>query len=280
MFFRLFKYDLKNGTKGCLKTYLISFFVFLISFFYYLAKQTAYIAAGGSPLLRRSYGDALLFIFGGMREFNPSVDTQFIFPALWMLICVLAVVLTVYYPTRDYSDTGMNILIRSESRLLWWLSKYLWAAFAVALFYLLAYLALFLLCLITDVPLTMRLSSNVNVLFDMHGGGLLHPHDLAVETMLLPPLVLIACNYIQMTLSLFIRPVFAFIISISILLSSAYYRNMLLIGNYAMPVRNNLFLEGSIDTATGILLCMILITLSVIIGSAKFRKTDILKKGE
>ena len=121
----------------------------------------------------------------------------------------------------------------------------------------------------------MRISPNVNMLFEMYDVRLLHPENLTAAILLMPPLMMIALCLVQMAVSLFIRPIFSYVLTVAIMLSSAYYLSPLLPGNYAMPVRSAEMIEGGVTLRSGCATCVLLIALSVLTGMIRFRRYDI-----
>ena len=122
--------------------------------------------------------------------------------------------ITLYYPFDDLEESGQNILIRSGGRQLWWLSKCLWNLTSVVVFFLLAWGVMVLGCLITGNSLSMEISpemSKILVLDPDNYPSL--PIHVIPQTFLLMPLVVAAINLLQMTVSLFVKPLISFIIN-------------------------------------------------------------------
>lgn len=108
-FFKLCKYDLKNGMfKEGIKylACVVLFLGFCIGFIY----------TKGKDLGARTFGDFLFFITAGMEEYIPMPGNIFMFPALWMLMILAPLYITLYYPFYDLTAYGKNVLINSKSR--------------------------------------------------------------------------------------------------------------------------------------------------------------------
>ena len=278
MFFKLLKYDVRTGIAGRLQTFIAPAILYVLAFINYLIRVDSYTRRSGASRLGRSLGDALLFIYGGMKEYDPTVERRFIFPALWMLVYLLLAYIVLYYPYRDIEETGQNILIRTGGRGGWWLSKCLWSMLTVLLYCLLGWGLTLVGCVIVRIPLTMQISPNINVLFEMSGGSLLHPEKMTVEILLLPMLAMAAICLLQMTLALFIRPVYCYMCTVAILLAGTYYMHPWLIGNYAMPLRSGRMIKNGMPAVIGCVLCTGGIVLSMAVGLARFRRYDILSR--
>ncbi|MBQ7248085.1 MAG: hypothetical protein IJS22_08355 [Lachnospiraceae bacterium] len=278
MFFKLLKYDFKNELFQRFRIITFLTVIIICAFFDYLSKANSFIHSGNNVIDKLGLGDASVYILGGMKEFSLISDKHFLFPVLWMVICLLIAYYTLYYPLRDLLECGQNILTSSKSRSLWWLSKLTWVFLSVFVLFVMIYLEIIILCIVSGTPLDLSLSRSVNVFFNMHGPDLLFPNELIAETFLLPWLVMAACCTVQLTMSLYIRPIYSFTIMIAILLASTYYKSPFLIGNYAMPVRSSRMAVGNIHVRTGIILSVSLIILSAFIGILKFRRYDIIRR--
>lgn len=115
-FFKLCKYDLKNGMfKEGIK--------YLACVVLFLGFCVGFIYTKGKDLGARTFGDFLFFITAGMEEYIPMPGNIFMFPALWMLMILAPLYITLYYPFYDLTAYGKNVLINSKSRDAWWLSK-------------------------------------------------------------------------------------------------------------------------------------------------------------
>ena len=100
---------------------------------------------------------------------------------------------------------------------------------------------------------------------------------LEAEILVLPLLVMAALNLFQMTLSLFIKPFYSYIVTAAILLISAYYVSPFCIGNYAMPLRSHMIMANGVGLNTGMLVSVIILVVAVIVGGLVFQRRDILK---
>jgi hypothetical protein len=91
-----------------------------------------------------------------------------------------------------------------------------------------------------------------------------------------PILISVALNLLQMTISLFIKPIFSFLLMSVILISSSYLMSNSMLGNYGMIFRSNIVLKNGLNFEPGIYISLIIIVLSIIIGMFKFKKYDII----
>ena len=119
MFLKLLSYDIRAGIFGRLKSFIFPICVYVFAFIDYMLHTRFYVKMGKPPVFGRNLGDALLYIYGGMREYDPTVEIRFVFPALWMLMYLLLAYIVLYYPYRDLEENGQNILVRTGGRGLW-----------------------------------------------------------------------------------------------------------------------------------------------------------------
>lgn len=277
MFYKLLRYDIKNGFRSTARRYGVLLVLFCVMFISFLISITGYnIRNKVEPGIGVTLGNALLYGFGGMEEYQFSLGNPFRFPAFWLLSYLMLAYITLYYPYDDLEQFGQNILIRSRGRGIWWLSKCVWNILSVIAFFLLAWAVFALGCLIAGGSLSMEISPDM---FGVCSLSLSYeaPASLIPQTLLLPLLVMMGINLLQMTISLFLKPFYSFIVTTVILFLSTYYLSPFCIGNYAMPLRSHLLLANGVGLNTGILISSILIVASIIVGGLAFRKRDILK---
>lgn len=241
-FINLVKFDFYNGVLKAYKKYIVIFFLFLIF------SIEAFIIAGNIPDINVSeivFTDIVFYCFGGMKEYIASDNNPFIFPVIWTLIQLLLFYNTLYYPFKDLNSIGQQILVRNKSRNMWWVSKSIWNFLSVFIFYLTSYLSIMFFCLINRIPITL----DVNIEFIRSSFEIIE--DISVEKnelttllltiYLLPFLISVSLNSLQMTISLYVKPFASFCISSIIIIICAYCMHPLLIGNYSMSIRSNCF---------------------------------------
>ena len=218
-----------------------------------------------------TWGDYLLCLFGGMEPPRGLFQAPF----LWLLLHLGILFFTLPYLRDDLGDLGQQLLLRAGNRTAWWLSKCLWNAAAVVLFYLIAWAAVFLWASLRGAAWTLAVSPALPGLL---AAGLPQaagsPWDMALELTLLPLLVTLSLSLTQMLLCLILRPTLSYVVSIVVMNVSAYCPSPLLLGNYAMALRSSKVMEHGVSLGAGLLLTAALIILS----AALFRKTDILQK--
>lgn len=275
-FFKLLKYDLKNGFQiGLLNLFVIAVFVLAFCIDFYLRKSGAYIFDEYTPA--GSVIDYLFYLFAGMKEYTPSVTESFIFPVKWLLLQLFILYSTLYYPYRDLSSLGLNILVRTEGRITWWLSKVLWNIIYVLASYLVIFLTDLLFCIIMQEPISLDITPMfVNDLLEAGSPFDTFSDNLVYIILFLPLFISIALNLLQMTTVLLIKPLYSFGMMAVILLASAYLLNPFLPGNYAMPIRSEHVVENGVQASGGVAMVFVLVMISILGGCLYFRRYDIL----
>lgn len=99
-----------------------------------------------------------------------------------------------------------------------------------------------------------------------------------VKTILMMWLVSISLCLIQLMITLMSRPIIGFLTIVSILIISAIWFSPVAIGNYAMPIRMDVFLYNGLSMELGVMLCVTLSVACIYGGYLYVRKWDILSK--
>ncbi|MCD7827018.1 MAG: hypothetical protein LUG85_00555 [Clostridiales bacterium] len=272
MFFKILRYDIKNGLVKEYKKYLLAagFFV-IVGFTYRL-----FLAFDDVQTL----GNYLLYVHKGMEEYVFGYLNRFDIPVIWICFHMLAYYIVMYYPYNDIDGFGKSILINSKNRKLWFLSKCCWVVFSIVLYFAVFMAVQTVICLIfgdtvsldvTQAEMYGRIRFTV---MDFEG----YPTEIPLQLILLPLLVCISVGLVQLTLSLIIKPLYSYIVSAAVLIVSAYYVSPFLIGNYAMVQRSSMFIENGVSTAQGLICCGVVCAASVIAGLIIFNRYDILNK--
>lgn len=193
-----------------------------------------------------SYGDCLLYVFGGIKiyEYNPIEPIQF--PALWLLAFLLCLQSTTVYPEREQRNFGLQILVRSVSRQKWLFSKEIWIICSCITYLVIAYLSILISCLISGCTISLQLNEYLPLITPIEGNDVTSRdgNKYFLVIMVLIPLVMIALANMQLFLSLSIKPSPAFVVIAAYLLLSAYFPIPLFIGHYGMVCRSD-FLSGN-----------------------------------
>lgn len=219
----------------------------------------------------------LFYLVKGMGKYVPSPDNPFEFPIVWMLIFIYGLFLTLQYPFQDVSTFGQQVLIRVGHKGRWWLGKCVWNIISIFTYFLVLYGTILVLCIRYKINITLGYSKMVNEkIFVITSNQQMEAKELVVLVFVLPVLVAICISIFQMCLGLFIKPLFSFGIAIAILVLSAYYQSPWCVGNYAMIMRNKIWVADGVSSLWGIVICIASVLIFAGIGYVYFLKYDIL----
>lgn len=219
-----------------------------------------------------------LYFFEGKEPFSPELGNAFVFPVVWLFIFLYSAFLTLNYPYSNLTGYGVQAMIRTKSRNLWWFSKCCWVLLATFLYFAVWYLVSLLLSLILHIDISIQYSERICAkLLDMK----LQPMQTGsiwMPLVILPVMTSAAVNLLQLCLGLFFDRIYCFLVSAVILFASTYFQTPLLIGNYAMVKRSVMYQANGMDFTQGIIAGIALSILSIGAGFWRIRKYDILKR--
>ena len=87
-FGKLFRYDLRSGFTSCIFRFAAIIVLVLVSCAEMsFRKHTVYRLADAVP--PAGYMDYLCYLLGGIREYMPGGEENFLFPAKWFLVWVV-----------------------------------------------------------------------------------------------------------------------------------------------------------------------------------------------
>lgn len=216
-----------------------------------------------------SAGDCWLYLFSGSAEYKYSADTKFEVPVLWFLFHSYLFFMLCSYPINDLKKMGVQSMIFSKSRRKWCMSKLLWTASGVVMFYVME-----LGILIFEILLYNKLYGQeimINLRSDLMGNEWIIMY-------LLPLIADIAIAVFQMMISFYWNYFVAYIYSLVFLIVSAYIKNLFMLGNYSMLLRNIKFDETGLSTEKGIIISICYILLSVFLCVIHIQNRNIMGK--
>ena len=276
MFYKCLKYDLKCGLLKEYKKYIVAIGLFIIIGFDFFIKMSD---------IEITIPDYLFYLFFGMEEYVPSPGNKFRFPALWVAVILYVSYITLYYPYKDLNGYGKNILLNTQSKKTWYLSKCMWVTVSTIIYFLIGFVVLSLFAIISGAETTADVSSNAVIKFiqfitteqNLFYNDAMY-YKVTILHFILPVIICVMNNLLQLFLSLFIKPFFSFIFTVSYTIASAYYLKCFMLGNYAMIARSNIFIDNGVNFTDGLIISLIVILMVIISGTVLFSKQDILNK--
>ncbi len=276
MFYKCLKYDLKCGLLKEYKKYIIAIGLFIIIGFDFFIKMNG---------IEITVLDYFFYLFFGMEEYVPSPGNKFRFPALWVAVILYVSYITLYFPYKDLNGYGKNILLNTQSKKTWYLSKCMWVTVSTIIYFLIGLVVLSLFAIISGAEITADVSSKVVIKFipfitteqNLFYNDAIY-YKVTILHFVLPVIICVMNNLLQLFLSLFIKPFFSFIFTVSYTIASAYYLKSIMLGNYAMIARSNIFIDNGVNFTDGLIISLGVILVVIISGAILFSKQDILNK--
>ena len=235
------------------------------------------------PIKNVTVTEIVMFIFNGMKEFVPGSEEPFSFPIMWMVIFVLLLFFTLYYPYNDIMGYGKNVLIASTSRTVWWLSKCVTTICICIVYFFIAAMSILIFAFAFGLKFELTVKPEVFAVLLRYGipeGFNLSPEPLhmVLTIFVLPFIFAIAMCLFQMLLTLIIRPFASIIAVTAIFMVSAYYVSPFMIGNYAMTQRSICFILNGVDPVAGVIIMASIIVFSIVVSTVLFNRYEILEK--
>lgn len=208
---------------------------------------------------RHSMTDIILFLQGGCEYSDMLRNGRIEFPYIWLLMQFMPAFLVFNYCNDDCEGVGVDVLIKCQSRVLWWFSKCIWNVCTVIVFYIITYFITFIKALgngKTDIKV----------------------NAVVIYLMAVPVLVSIAAGLFQMAVSSAFNPVIGLLAVMLLMASSVFFNTPLLIGNVSMVMRSSVYSAQGIAVWKGISTCVLMYVISFIAGMIVFKKKDILHR--
>ncbi len=260
--------DLRHGIIGQWKKYGIACMIMILICFQYLPMLELVRKSGGVPI---SYGDYLLFVFKGMAIINPN-DMALDINVFWLIYNFFIAFIVSYYPFKDITGYGQQILIRSQKRSFWWLGKCVWVLSSVLAYYLLTYLIISIFTLFSGGNFDIFPQYSIQST-DLPG---IHTfYDLFLIGIVMPIVTSICLSLLQLLLSLIMKPILSIMVVLALLTFSIFICADWAIGNYTMVVRSSFMIEGGVNPVNGLIIMSALSIISVIAGLFVFKQKDI-----
>lgn len=261
---RIIKYDLRFGLLRQWKVCLLAVFVTLWSMKDYNLFNTR---------TEKTIMDYWSFIFRGRVPYTFQADGIFILPIFWLILFILPAFIIGDYAKKDLDGYGKNLIIQSGSKVKWAISKILWCVLSVCI-----YVGI----IVATILIYARYLGNS---FELSLDGYFAVHDfnlklstlqIAGEFFLLPVLSILVTCLLQMTLTMFIEPITAYVIIITYDVLATYVTSPLCIGNYAMNYKNVLLSEGGMNFRYGYPILLVLLLAGIFVYIVKVRRKDII----
>jgi hypothetical protein len=239
----MIKYDIITGTFKRWP-FLLGYAAFSLAFYLLPAAKEQNI----------DINQLLFYFYGGVKSYFAS-DGLFTIPPFWLFYQLFILYSISDFPLRDLQSEGIQVLIRTKSRTQWWISKCFWIIFEITLLYIINWSTLFILSFAYKVSFSSFDTLQIISIF------------------ILPLMVNIANGMVNLTLGFIFKPIYAFIISVVIIICGIYSDFPILLIYYSMQTRNT---GESSYFINGLLISLTIVVISSIIGVIRIKKKDLI----
>lgn len=281
--FKLAVLDIFQGTWLKIR-YLVFVFVLLMFLENFQIMTDSYMAMSGDAGL--TLADSLTFVCQGLRRHRKCRYGEFC-NAGWRgcFLLMLQILMPLDYPVHSMELWGSQYLVRTGRRF-WWLSKSIYILAVNLLTFGIYLCTAVLFCAVHGIGLTMDGSAGFyKMLFgaaDLSDFQMLSVSENILLLIVLPLAAICAMSMMQLFISVWFHPIAAYLVTVSILVLSVFFRQPWLLGNHGMAIRSAMIDGGGIAPYTAVLWCAGFYIAVFLIGLICIRKKDMsgLKKEE
>jgi hypothetical protein len=270
----LIKHDLLCGMIVRWKYFIAAFAFFVFACMTFAIHASSFLNESNSSETL-GFCDFMFNVFAGNQPFDISSGAGIHLSIIWFAFHSYLLFLTTFYADEDLKNSANSLILRVKSKANWWAGKFIWCILSVFIYYLLLLICIFLFVVFGKYT-GFANQSICNEFFQINIQGV-SPYNIIIVLMLLPFLISLSLASFHMMLSLIMKPIFSFIIGICSLTAAAFCCHPLLLFNFTMAKRNQIFsVESSINWIGGIISAFCLLTFSFFAGVVIIRKKDII----
>ncbi len=285
--FKTIRYDFRFGIYESIKRYLLValFAAFVFVCLVFDMVHISVLLTGSVKNVWKlpiSFADVVLFELGGYLPVSQNAENRLSFPTIWFLSIIIPCYLTLSYTSRDLSGSGIQVITRLQSKSRWWLSKCILNITTIIFYYAVIYMVIAAFCFVCNfamsfIPDETIFSTEFNAVFL---ASQVTDIQMFVALCLMPCVITIALSLTQMTMTLFIKPVFAYIAICAYLASSVLCVSPLFVANYAMPLRSSAVGIYNFDSVSCFICATIIALVAIVVGRFRISEMDILQGGK
>lgn len=258
--YKLFYHDIKHGLLR--KRNLVPIFQFVLLYWGYFLSSSAF---GILPTVN----DYLSYSFLGTIPLQNMISKEFRFPIVWFQIMLCPLYINIDYLLGDLHKSGEQILIRSGKRATWFFSKCCWNLCCSTAYFLSAFVVALTLAFISD-QWAFDCTPELMFLLEVPYMGQPSMYETWVAAACKPWLTIATINILQMVLCLYMKPVYAFLHSFTILTISTFFESPYLLGNGAMVVRT----LSSKARINDVYFMSLVLGVSIFLGCVRIKRFD------
>lgn len=274
---KMVKHDIEEGIWVRRVYFLLAVLVSLVSCFSLHSKIVQ------QNQLNQMHGmgtvmDYWIYLVQGRKPYHFDLYVFFDVPARWMGLLIFLLISLNNYLLSDLKGWGVQALMRSKSRLNWWMSKVIWCWLYVLVYYGVCLFLTVLFAASNGAALSVHPSAEAMRFFVKESFLKCSELRLICIVLVQPVLLTGFLGMLQMLLSLCIKPIFAFVAVFTILMASVYWRSYLLPGNWGMPYRIAPIVKKGLLPSYCLILLIAGILVCLVAGYLIFRKRDVLEE--
>ena len=274
-FFKLVLFDIYNGIVKKWKYAILFFLVTLMTnVILYILWQDLGVDIPEVLSERLTFGDYILYPIAGMGSGGAPV-----LPVLWLSVGLLTAYVTLHYADDDLHGFGVKTLVLSKKRTYWWLSKCCWLFCSVLVYFAVMCVSSLLFVWLSGGVVSTQITHAMPIILDISSNELVVAPWNITGALWLFLLTVFAVCLIQTVLSLYIRPLLSFLASMVMLLLSAYVQAPWFIGNFAMAVRTDIFVEHTpVSVIAGLIIVPVICAAAIACGVFRINRMDIINR--
>lgn len=272
------KYDCRQGILCQWKRYilLIAVYIVCVAQFIWICERSRYVDTYTSA-------DMVLWMFKRIEKYVPDTHKLVDISAPYILPNIIIAYIIGNYIIKDLYGYGKNLMVRTGSRVNWWISKCIWCVITVFISYALMYAVILAASVVTH-SLSLNITPDVCVsIMGMDKVLILNYANLDYmlsSVMLSSVLMSIALSVFQILVTLLISPVIAYMAVMIMIVLAAFVDNPLVITLYCMVIRSRAYMPQGYGVSLAIVIMLIIITACAVAGGLYANNMDIVSKRE
>lgn len=220
-----------------------------------------------------SVADYVAEFFKGELPYVRSARQPFNIPALWSLYFIFFFAATGKRISGSFSKYQQQILLRKKSRGQWWMSCMGGILLESAAFIAVSFLGFLIFAAFSGTDI-----NGINTEFQLEYSGVMlegvNTTGLVLGLAVLSFVVMNTVAAVQCVVSVRVNAVVGFIVSVVVLVSSAFFRSPFLIFNHLMLLRYERFAGSGVNAVQCLAVCVPLTAVMLYIGARIIKKKD------
>ncbi len=259
------RYEIKVGIFLNWKKYLFItgiFILFACCLFFSIDRNIA---------RKLNVSDYLVKIFMGTSEWKfADKSNTFYLPKEWAVVEIMYFLFICTHLKQDHKLREEQVLLRSQSIVIWWIGKCAWLILTTFCYYFTFYSVFLFISIITGTGFDGAV--NIQNVWGLQKISL-NFHEGFLFLYVLPSMTALAIGFSQMLFSVIINQIAALCMSITYLITAVYISRPWLLGNYSMLLRNYQIMgHGGVHGRDGIIYSAVIIVFTIVAGCVYMKR--------